>query len=106
MAWRWTNDFRIVEALESEPQEVRDIVLDALDRILENPFEPENVEVTMLRGPEARAERRIAWLPRGFILTYQPYFNGPPPLAGQHVSVVAMRKYNEFDGGPHAGSSG
>lgn len=98
MEWRWTNEYRIVELLRQEDDEARGAVLDALDRILEDPFDPYGVDVHKMRGKGAREDRRIAWLPRGFVLTYQPYLNGPPPLAGNHVSVVAFSKYEWLEG--------
>lgn len=93
MAWRWLNQYRIVDALTAEDELAQEAVLDALDRILDNPYEPYGVDVHVMKGAGARAGRMIAWLPRGFVLTYQTYDDGPPPLAGPHVSVVALMKY-------------
>ena len=93
--WSWLNEHHIRAALAAVDQETWDVVTDALDAFIESPMESGVVDVQQLEGQQGRLDRWVAWLPRGFVLTYRPYVNGPPPHAGKHVVVLDMRTLAE-----------
>lgn len=103
--YEWSNAYLIAEGLEEEAPPAKTAVLDALDRILELPFEPEGVPWHHMLPTGSRREQWVGFLPFGYVLVYRPYKNGPPPLAGGHVCVLGFRHYDLLDSrsatGPH-----
>jgi hypothetical protein len=88
--WQWLNHYRILDAILPLGPDARVDVADALDRILARPYEPEGVELTVLKVDGSHLERRVGWLPHDLFITYRPYLDGPPPYVGRHVVVLAV----------------
>lgn len=86
----------MVDGLSDASDEVRADVADALDDILASPFEPTITEVHRMHA--SARERWLAWLPHGYVLTYRPHVDGPPPLLGNHVSVLDFRDFSAILG--------
>lgn len=95
--YEWLNAHLIEEGLASEPPAVKEAVLDALVRVADKPHEPEGVVARCMLPTREVPERRVAFLPYGWALVYQPYTNGPPPWAGPHVCVLGFRHYDWTD---------
>lgn len=89
--WRVLNPSRIVDRLKNEPDDVKAAVADAIEVLLENPYDPSRLEVHAVRG-SSNYEMRIAFLPDDWYLTYVPYPYGLPPLAGKLIVVRALVK--------------
>lgn len=90
------NHHHIVDALQVASVDVRDDVLEALDDVLASPFEPTAVEVHVFQAGAGGRERWVAWLPHGYVITYRPFLNGPPPLAGKHVAVHSFDRIDDL----------
>lgn len=95
--WSWLNHHHLTDALKRITQDdTRELVIDALEAVLESPFDPPSVDVHQMHGrPPLSQERWIAWLPAGWYLVYRPYKQGPFPYPGPHVVVLAMRHLDE-----------
>lgn len=94
--WRWLNEGRLVEVLRSiEDPDDREFMEAALAAILEAPFDPQGVVTHELKATSRHQGVRVAWLPLGYLLTFRPVVNGPPPLAGDHIVVTAVRHQDD-----------
>jgi hypothetical protein len=99
--WKWLNAHKLVEALQEEKDPgVQSEVLGSLEAVLASPFEPIGVDTHILPATLHEEELRIAWLPKGYILTFRPYVSGPIPHAGQNVVVRDLRYYSWLDSRP------
>lgn len=93
--WKWLNAHLLVDVVQLLNVETKDLVLSALDRIADDPFDPHNVAVNELPATSKRQGIRIAWLPGGVILTFRVFENGPPPYAGPHLVIVGVRSIDD-----------
>lgn len=91
------NHHLITERLNDVDDETLEVVLGALDHFVTSPMERSDVvDVQRMEGPHGRQDRWIAWLPRGWILTYRPHLNGPPPHAGRNIAVLDFRSVDDL----------
>lgn len=87
--WHLSNA-RIIEARKAEmPNETRVAVEEALELLLENPFDPPGLFVHPMRGRHDE-DVYIAHLPDDWYLTYVPRVMGTPPLVGHMVECRAF----------------
>jgi hypothetical protein len=93
--WRWLNHHKIVKALEQVGEPTRSLIEEALGELSTDPYQPYGVEVHVMHQPDG-VERRIAFLPGDFILTYRIWLRSPPPLAGKSIGVLSLRQLSEF----------
>ncbi|GEM_PF-6493127 len=94
--WQWLNFHLLVDAVNALDDDMRDLVIAALEQIADDPFDPNNVAVNELPATSKRQGIRVAWLPGGLILMFRIHDNGPPPYAGPHLVVVGVRSIDDI----------
>lgn len=89
--YRLLGDKRL-EVLDDEDSETRAAVLEALARLLTNPFGRTDPPTYPLKGfaADGRSGWRFAQLPGGWTLTYSVHPDGLPPLGAPLVLVQAL----------------
>lgn len=87
--WRFLNAGRVAERLRDEPHDVRSAVADALELLLENPYDPPGLEAHRMRVRN-REDMMVAYLPLDWYVTYTTHPNGLPPLGGKLVVIRAL----------------
>lgn len=90
--WRILNPRRIEEGLANEEEATREAVLDALERLLANPYEPEGLVVHPIRGKigESYPDVFHVLLAEGWILSFERYPDDMMPLAMPLLKVRAF----------------
>ena len=83
--WRWGNEHRLHYALDKvKDPDVLDDLLDALDQVLEMPYEIGEP----MRGTMYATERWIAPLPHGWYIVFTPCPGGVPPATSRPTLIV------------------
>ena len=89
--WKILGAHLIRNRLEGEPDEVKSAVLEGIELLLENPYEPPGpVEVHVMRGrnPEGLY---VAYLPDNWYLSYVPRPDFPP-IGREFIEVRALHQ--------------
>ena len=89
--YRLLGDKRLA-VLDGDSSETRVAVLDALARLITNPFGCADPPTYPLKGfaADGRPGWRVAQLPGGWTLTYSVHAEGLPPLGGPLVVIRAL----------------
>ncbi len=86
---RWYNEHRLTFALDKVTDEGElEAVLEGLDMVMADPYGPLTTE---MRGTRDHVDRRIAILPRGWVLVFTPYPNGVFPHREPGLLVRELR---------------
>ena len=90
-SWALLNPQRIEEQLKAEVPAAREAVLSALEELLRDPLNC-SIPVHPLRGQPADRDPRVlnASLPGGWVLSFELFPYGLPPLGGKLVKVRAF----------------
>ena len=92
--FQWAHFERIDALLDQEADDdVYEAVMDALDVVINDPFEP-----TMTldhRGTTREPPNRVALRPHGYVMSLRVYPQGIPPWRVPMLSVLRFRRLTE-----------
>lgn len=86
MTWQWLNEHRLVFAVAGCPEDELDDLLDDLDAVLADPYDP--AYTSPMRGDRAHVDRMIALLRNGWVLVFSVAQGGVMPTTSDPSLVV------------------